>query len=253
MVPEEGRDVDRALLLNFRIEQFREDPIREEDLGPGRRVFHVAIAETCQREQKQIPLIITRCVEEVEARGLCDVGIYRVSGLTTEMNQLSSAFDENSTTTDVKDVDINTVCSLLKQYLRQLPECLFTNSLYPQFLRGFYNLDMQVSVDSYDPDPDNIDPAARTMLTLFSSLPTINRTVVVYLLQHLVRVSSYEIENKMSLSNIATVFGPTLLHSDVTSMTDPCGILDINAQVGVLHFFLSRVARNIPIELPEYY
>ena len=35
----------------------------------------------------------------------------------------------------LKDVDINSVSGLLKSYLRQLPEALFTDRLYPHFLQ----------------------------------------------------------------------------------------------------------------------
>ena len=35
----------------------------------------------------------------------------------------------------LKDVDINSVSGLLKSYLRQLPEALFTDRLYPRFLQ----------------------------------------------------------------------------------------------------------------------
>ena len=35
----------------------------------------------------------------------------------------------------LKDVDINSVSGLLKLYLRQLPEALFSDRLYPRFLQ----------------------------------------------------------------------------------------------------------------------
>jgi len=34
----------------------------------------------------------------------------------------------------LRDVDVNSVSGLLKLYLRQLPEALFTDRLYPHFL-----------------------------------------------------------------------------------------------------------------------
>ncbi|RXM91360.1 Breakpoint cluster region protein [Acipenser ruthenus] len=49
------------------------------------------------------------------------------------------------------------------------------------------------------------------MLNLLLSLPEPNLVTFLFLLDHLKRVAENEIINKMSLHNLATVFGPTLL------------------------------------------
>ena len=48
------------------------------------------------RESVRIPLIVTTCVTEVERRGLRDVGIYRVSGLSSEVSRLKKAFEKST-------------------------------------------------------------------------------------------------------------------------------------------------------------
>ena len=68
-------------------------------------------------------------------------------------------------------------------------------------------------------------------------------------------MNSKEIQNKMSLHNLATVFGPTLLrpapskneaeNADLLAMST----IDVMAQAGILHFFLLRRARRVPIQL----
>ena len=72
-----------------------------------------------------------------------------------------------------KDVDIHSVTGLLKLYLRELPEALFTDDLYPRFYEAFS-----------DPDPEY---RKNTLLKLFSSLPQLNQSIIVYLLEHLVK------------------------------------------------------------------
>ena len=62
------------------------------------------------------------------------------------------------------------------------------------------------------------------------------------------RVSKHESENKMSLNNLATIFGPTLLHPAVKdeSKVSPAmlmmqGAQDVFIQAGVLYYFLDLV------------
>ena len=64
------------------------------------------------------------------------------------------------------------------------------------------------------------------------------------------RINSHENHNKMSLHNMATVFGPTLLRpgarSEGTGNTDllAAGTVDVMAQAGILYFFLARRANG---------
>lgn len=48
-----------------------------------------------RRERSKVPLIVRQCVEEVERRGLEEVGIYRVSGVATDIQALKAAFDSS--------------------------------------------------------------------------------------------------------------------------------------------------------------
>ena len=40
-----------------------------------------------------MPFIVTRCVREVERRGMAELGIYRVSGMTSDINRLKKSFE----------------------------------------------------------------------------------------------------------------------------------------------------------------
>lgn len=87
------------------------------------------------------------------------------------------------------------------------------------------------------------------MLNLLLSLPEPNLVTFIFLLDHLKRVTENESINKMSLHNLATVFGPTLLRpsekdskisvnsSQPISMNDSWS-LEVMAQVQVLLYFL---------------
>lgn len=46
-----------------------------------------------RRERSKVPYIVRQCLEEIERRGLEEVGIYRVSGVATDIQALKTAFD----------------------------------------------------------------------------------------------------------------------------------------------------------------
>lgn len=47
----------------------------------------------CRRERSKVPYIVRQCIEEVEKRGIDEVGIYRISGVATDIQNLKSVFD----------------------------------------------------------------------------------------------------------------------------------------------------------------
>ncbi|KAM9781959.1 active breakpoint cluster region-related protein isoform X3 [Syngnathus typhle] len=199
-------------------------------------VFGVKINVVTKRERSKVPYIVRQCIEEVEKRGIDEVGIYRISGVATDIQNLKSAFDTN--TKDIlvmlSDMDINAIAGTLKLYFRELPEPLLTDRLYPAFMEG-------ISLS---------DPAAKEncMMHLLRSLPDPNLMTFLTLLEHLKRVAEKEPINKMSLHNLATVFGPTLLRpsesesskgQSITSASDIWSH-DVMAQVQVLLYYLQH-------------
>uniref|UniRef100_A0A673BJA1 Breakpoint cluster region protein-like n=1 Tax=Sphaeramia orbicularis TaxID=375764 RepID=A0A673BJA1_9TELE len=199
-------------------------------------VFGVKINVVTKRERSKVPLIVRQCVEEIERRGLDEVGIYRVSGVATDIQALKAAFDSNNKDVSVmmREMDVNAIAGTLKLYFRELPEPLFTDELYPNFAGGIALSD-SVAKES-------------CMLNLLLSLPEPNLVTFLFLLDHLKRVAENESANKMSLHNLATVFGPTLLRpsekdSKISNSSQPISMndswsLEVMAQVQVLLYFL---------------
>ncbi|XP_070255964.1 breakpoint cluster region protein isoform X1 [Myotis yumanensis] len=208
-------------------------------------VFGVKIAVVTKRERSKVPYIVRQCVEEIERRGMEEVGIYRVSGVATDIQALKTAFDVNNKDVSVmmSEMDVNAIAGTLKLYFRELPEPLFTDEFYPNFAEG-------IALS---------DPVAKEscMLNLLLSLPEANLLTFLFLLDHLKRVAEKETVNKMSLHNLATVFGPTLLRpsekesklpatpGQPISMTDSWS-LEVMSQVQVLLYFLQLEAIPAP-------
>ncbi|XP_027887288.1 active breakpoint cluster region-related protein-like [Xiphophorus couchianus] len=134
----------------------------------------------------------------------------------------------------LSDMDINAIAGTLKLYFRELPEPLLTDRLYPAFMEG-------IALS---------DPAAKEncMMHLLRSLPDPNLMTFLTLLEHLKRVAEKEPVNKMSLHNLGTVFGPTLLRPSESESAKGQHITcasdiwshDVMAQVQVLLYYLQH-------------
>ncbi|EIE86466.1 hypothetical protein RO3G_11177 [Rhizopus delemar RA 99-880] len=90
-------------------------------------MFGNDLIEQSKQENLMIPSIITRCIEQVESRGLDVEGIYRKSGSYNQVKDLQEALEEN-TKIQLSDYDdIAVITSVLKIYLRSLPKPLLSN------------------------------------------------------------------------------------------------------------------------------
>jgi len=67
-------------------------------------------------------------------RGMDYEGIYRKSGGTNQMRQIQDEFERGDDVQFSPDLDICSVTSVLKQYLRNLPNPLITFEVYDRFI-----------------------------------------------------------------------------------------------------------------------
>ncbi|XP_022219146.2 active breakpoint cluster region-related protein isoform X3 [Drosophila obscura] len=205
---------------------------------PG-ALFGAKMSQVLKREKRDIPFIISACIREVERRGMLEVGCYRVSGSASDLSKLKKAFESDAYEAEqlLREVDIHSVTGILKTFLRELPEALFTDQLYPRFFDTFSTL-------------SNNNEATRTneLLKVFEELPPANKASICLILDHLIRVHEKEADNKMSLHNLAMVFGPTLLRPGQTQVKqkDPlaASTVDVMAQAGILYCFLQARIKN---------
>ncbi|XP_032516984.2 active breakpoint cluster region-related protein isoform X1 [Danaus plexippus] len=229
-------------------------PLRLRVLPPERSARHVPsakpgalfgakITHVAKREKRNIPFIISACVREVERRGISEVGIYRVSGSASDLNRLRKSFETNAYEAEqlLKEVDVHSVTGVLKLYLRELPEALFTDALYPELLKAWG------STPGVGNSTDSAPAHTRrhALLKCYAQLPDLNKNCIDFLLNHFVKVNNHESENKMSLHNLATVFGPTLLRPSAAGgklRADQlaAGTVDAMAQAGILYTLLQQ-------------
>ncbi|XP_047439708.1 breakpoint cluster region protein isoform X2 [Mugil cephalus] len=184
-------------------------------------IFCVPIETVAQQEGVLVPHVVRCCVEEVERRGMDEVGIYRISGTSSDITALKAAFNTNlrEAVTRLRCAEVNAVSGVLKLYFRELPQSLVPTELFQSLSR---TLDIQ-----------DMSSRLASMLSLLQSCPEANRQTFLYLLHHLQRVSERQDVNKMSLLNLATVFGPSLLRPPVAGLGYNGPTVDISQEVEV--------------------
>ncbi|KAI9657261.1 MAG: Rho-type gtpase-activating protein [Alyxoria varia] len=158
-------------------------------------------------EKRIIPAIVTRCVEEVEHRGIDVEGIYRKSGSISQIKVVQQGFEKDPGGFDISDpdLDIHAVTSAMKQYLRKLPNPLITFDVYDGFLEA----------GQLDGDQQRDQARLEGMAKLAGMLPRCHRDTLEFLVFHLVRVMEQEKENLMTYINLAVVFAPTIMRAPV--------------------------------------
>ncbi|XP_050929928.1 rho GTPase-activating protein 23 isoform X6 [Lates calcarifer] len=175
----------------------------------GPKAFGVRLEE-CQpgANNKFIPMIVEICCGLVEEMGLEYTGIYRVPGnnamVSMLQDQLNKGVDINPA--EEKWQDLNVVSSLLKSFFRKLPEPLFTNDKYNDFIDANRM--------------ENASDRLKTMKKLIRDLPDHYYHTLKFLVGHLKTVADHSDKNKMEPRNLALVFGPTLVRTSEDNMKD---------------------------------
>uniref|UniRef100_A0A6I8Q4R6 Rho GTPase-activating protein 22 n=1 Tax=Xenopus tropicalis TaxID=8364 RepID=A0A6I8Q4R6_XENTR len=101
----------------------------------GGAVFGQRLEDAVSLETRHAPLVVEQCVDFIRENGLQEEGLFRLPGQATLVKELQDTFDSGGKPTFDKSTDVHTVASLLKLYLRELPEPVIPFSRYQDFLR----------------------------------------------------------------------------------------------------------------------
>uniref|UniRef100_A0A2K5IVN1 RalA-binding protein 1 n=1 Tax=Colobus angolensis palliatus TaxID=336983 RepID=A0A2K5IVN1_COLAP len=143
----------------------------------------------------RLPAVFRECIDYVEKYGMKCEGIYRVSGIKSKVDELKAAYDREEST-NLEEYEPNTVASLLKQYLRDLPENLLTKELMPRFEEACGRTTETEKVQEFQ--------------RLLKELPECNYLLISWLIVHMDHVIAKELETKMNIQNISIVLSPTV-------------------------------------------
>ncbi|XP_051533075.1 rho GTPase-activating protein 24 isoform X1 [Myxocyprinus asiaticus] len=204
----------------------------------GGGIFGQKLEETVRYERrygnKMAPMLVEQCVDFIRQWGLREEGLFRLPGQANLVKELQDAFDCGEKPSFDCNTDVHTVASLLKLYLRELPEPVIPFCKYDEFLACTKLL----SKDQ--------DAGMKKLRRHVESLPLVNYNLLKYICKFLDEVQSYSGVNKMSVQNLATVFGPNILRPKVEDpMTIMEGTVVVQQLMGVL------IARHDVLFPPE--
>ncbi|KAJ8283466.1 hypothetical protein COCON_G00023160 [Conger conger] len=196
-------------------------------------VFGVVLRHLVDKEGSalKVPLIIQKCVAEIEARGLKVVGLYRLCGSAAVKKELRDAFERDSgavTLTEELYPDINVITGILKDYLRELPSPLITRTLYEVVLEA-----MTLRPPRTAPCGSNGEvQRSHSTVSLLECLPEPEKATLALLLDHLSLVASFCDSNRMTCQNLARG-GRSFSHSE-----EIASAVDFKRHIEALHYLL---------------
>uniref|UniRef100_A0A8C4WM94 Rho-GAP domain-containing protein n=1 Tax=Gopherus evgoodei TaxID=1825980 RepID=A0A8C4WM94_9SAUR len=83
---------------------------------------------------RQVPRVVDRCCQHIEAYGLQTVGIFRVGSSKKRVQQLREEFDQGFDVFLDDSYCVHDVAALLKEFFRDMPDSLIPKELYSAFV-----------------------------------------------------------------------------------------------------------------------
>lgn len=189
-------------------------------------------------KQQSVPYILARLCHYIEEKSsqLTHEGLFRVSGNVRLMERLRYLFDRlGDAPLELESVDVATSASLLKMYLRELPEPLIPTRMNCYFFalaKKYFpaassssssgatsgQFSQQAGSSIYTSPDRDMMPSERQKVQAFScdlsklikKLPPDNYNLLKYLTCFLFRVSLKQRYNKMCAEALGIVFGPNV-------------------------------------------
>uniref|UniRef100_S4RPA7 Rho-GAP domain-containing protein n=1 Tax=Petromyzon marinus TaxID=7757 RepID=S4RPA7_PETMA len=173
--------------------------------------------------------VLTMCTELIEKHGIVS-GIYRCSGLVTDIKQLREEFNSGKVPDLTGIVQrIHCFSNLCKLYFRELPDPLLTYKLYDEFTEALVA-------------PTEHEKLLR-MQDVIQLLPGPNYRTLQHLMRHLLLLESHADKTKMTSMNLSIVWGPNLLRRQTVeeAVSDPKMVAtEMSRQSMVIEFLLKH-------------
>ncbi|XP_023817909.1 rho GTPase-activating protein 32 isoform X2 [Oryzias latipes] len=196
------------------------------------RVFGCDLGEHLLNSGHDVPQVLKSCTEFIEKHGVVD-GIYRLSGIASNIQKLRHEFDSEQIPDLTKDVyiqDIHCVGSLCKLYFRELPNPLLTYQLYEKFSEAVSAAtDEERLIKIHD---------------VIQQLPPPHYRTLEFLMRHLSHLAAFSYVTNMHTKNLAIVWAPNLLRSkqiESACFSGTAAFMEVRIQSVVVEFILNHV------------
>uniref|UniRef100_A0A7N6BSJ1 Rho GTPase activating protein 32a n=1 Tax=Anabas testudineus TaxID=64144 RepID=A0A7N6BSJ1_ANATE len=178
-----------------------------------------------------VPQVVKSCAEFIEMHGVVD-GIYRLSGISSNIQKLRHEFDSEQIPDLSRDVfrqDIHSVGSLCKLYFRELPNPLLTYQLYDRFSEA-----VSAATD---------EERLVKIHNVIQQLPPPHYRTLEFLMRHLSRLATFSSITNMHTKNLAIVWAPNLLRSrqiESACFSGTAAFMEVRIQSVVVEFILNN-------------
>nr|XP_018915447.1 PREDICTED: uncharacterized protein LOC109042921 [Bemisia tabaci] len=191
-----------------------------------------------------VPNIVLTCLNVIEQQGLNTEGVFRVGSSKNRVRQMREEFDcgRGNELLANQEIYVHDAATLLKEYLRELPDPLLCKDLYPAFINSQRLQSQRLQIESIQ--------------HLLQLLPAVHRDTLWHLLRVLVSVANNSKDhkdtkglmvkgNKMDVSNLSTLFAPNILYSDKDQISgkyalSPAGAEERADAINVVRFLIER-------------
>lgn len=197
--------------------------------GDCRNVFGVPLSSLLTEDNK-IPVVIERLMSTIEVYGMYTEGIYRKSGVSSKVRELKAKMEENHKEVIFEHYQVHVLASVLKSFLREMPEPLLTFECYENFITAANLSETQDRVS--------------TLYDILKKLPKSNYDLMERLIFHLARVALHEEVNRMSSASLAIVFAPCILRTNkVVPAQD--SLQDISSQTQCIETIIKEQLQKV--------
>lgn len=193
----------RERLINFLRGRPSLDSLREKGIFRDEPVFGCDLQSLCAREKQLVPKVVQQCIKAIESKGLKVDGIYRVCGNLSEVQKIRYQVNHDNYEGIWAQEDIHVLTGALKLFFRDMKDPLFPCNRFNSLMHTVGMADKREKHDA--------------IVKVVRDLPKCNKETLKFLLKHLLRVHRYRDDNRMTLQNLAIVFGPTLLWPETDS------------------------------------
>ncbi|KAI4502852.1 hypothetical protein M0802_001896 [Mischocyttarus mexicanus] len=161
-----------------------------------------------QITQDNVPVILDKCINFISTHGIMSEGIYRRSGSSSAVIRLLEAFRRDAWAIQITrgSYSEHDVATVLRRFLRDLPESLFPASIHGSLCRNS--------------ELTNEDERIKAYRNLLAKLDSITSATIRRILAHLHYLSQQSSRNLMTVENLSAIWGPTLMHAGENSAED---------------------------------
>ncbi|KAH8241390.1 hypothetical protein KR032_012011 [Drosophila birchii] len=223
------------------LSQQQDEAEAEEVLALGYPVFGVSVSLATERSRchdgVDLPLVVRDCIDYLQDHLKCEQ-IYKIEPIKTRLMHFKRLYNNREHDAAVDELNLPTACSLLKLFLRELPEPVLTTDLVARF-------------EEVASHPKVTEQQAE-LQQLLEQLPKCNRTLLAWVLLHFDAVIQQERYNKLNAQSLAMLLSPTLQMSHRLMVALLCHCNSLFADVKLIKYVppLTSASPKLP-DRPE--